>query len=182
MMTRVLIADDDPRITEIHQHYVNKVEGFEVIGLSNTLEDTEMQIRVMEPQLLLLDIYFPDGSGIDLLKQVRQQSKALDIIPITAGKEVRLLQEAMRGGVFDYILKPVVFPRFEQTLKRYRNHRLKFQSLESLEQSDIDRIIHKESPEASRQAELQLPKGIDPVTLDKIILEMNRENGGFTSE
>ena len=99
MMTRVLIADDDPRITEIHQHYVNKVEGFEVIGLSNTLEDTEMQIRVMEPQLLLLDIYFPDGSGIDLLKQVRQQSKALDIIPITAGKEVRLLQEAMRGGV-----------------------------------------------------------------------------------
>ena len=67
-MTRVLIADDDPRITEIHQHYVNKVEGFEVIGLSNTLEDAEMQIRVMEPQLLLLDIYFPDGSGIDLLK------------------------------------------------------------------------------------------------------------------
>ena len=182
MMTRVLIADDDPRITEIHQHYVNKVEGFEVIGLSNTLEDTEMQIRVMEPQLLLLDIYFPDGSGIDLLKQVRQQSKALDIIPITAGKEVRLLQEAMRGGVFDYILKPVVFPRFEQTLKRYRNHRLKFQSLESLEQSDIDRIIHKESPEAKSQAELQLPKGIDPVTLDKIILEMNREKGGFTSE
>ena len=38
MMTRVLIADDDPRITEIHQHYVKKVEGFEVIGLSNTLE------------------------------------------------------------------------------------------------------------------------------------------------
>ena len=165
MMTRVLIADDDPRITEIHQHYVNKVEGFEVIGLSNTLEETELQIRVMEPQLLLLDIYFPDGSGIDLLKQVRQQSKALDIIPITAGKEVRLLQEAMRGGVFDYILKPVVFLRFEQTLKRYRNHRLKFQSLESLEQSDIDRIIHKESPEATRQAELQLPKGIDPVTV-----------------
>mgnify|MGYP003315845193 CR=1 FL=1 len=140
-MTRVLIADDDPRITEIHQHYVNKVEGFEVIGLSNTLEDTEMQIRVMEPQLLLLDIYFPDGSGIDLLKQVRQQSKALDIIPITAGKEVRLLQEAMRGGVFDYILKPVVFPRFEQTLKRYRNHRLKFQSLESLEQSQSHRRL-----------------------------------------
>ena len=64
MITRVLISDDDPRITEIHQHYVNKVEGFEVIGLSNTLEDTEIQIRVMEPQLILLDIYFPDGNGI----------------------------------------------------------------------------------------------------------------------
>ena len=58
MITRVLIADDDPRITEIHQHYVSKVEGFEVVGLSNTLEDTEMQIRVMEPQLILLAIYF----------------------------------------------------------------------------------------------------------------------------
>ena len=51
MITRVLIADDDPRITEIHQHYVSKVEGFEVVGLSNTLEDTEMQIRVMEPPI-----------------------------------------------------------------------------------------------------------------------------------
>ena len=98
MIIRVLIADDDPRITEIHQHYVSKVEGFEVVGLSNTLEDTEMQIRVMEPQLILLDIYFPDGSGIDLLKQIRNKSKALDIIPITAAKEVRLLQEALRGA------------------------------------------------------------------------------------
>ena len=76
MMTRVLIADDDPRITEIHQHYVNKVEGFEVIGLSNTLEDTEMQIRVMEPQLLLLDIYFPDGSGIDLVTLLTELREA----------------------------------------------------------------------------------------------------------
>ena len=182
MVTRVLIADDDPRITEIHQHYVDRVEGFEVIGLSNTLEDTEMQIRVMEPQLILLDIYFPDGSGIDLLKQIRQQSKALDIIPITAAKEVRLLQEALRGGVFDYILKPVVFPRFEQTLKRYRSHRLNLQSLESLKQSDIDRIIHQENLGTSRRTEPELPKGIDPVTLDKILDEMNREGGMFTSE
>ena len=97
MVTRVLIADDDSRITEIHQHYVNKFEGFEVIGLSNTLEDTKLQIKVMEPQLLLLDIYFPDGSGIELLKEIRLRSQALDIIPITAAKEVRLLQEALSG-------------------------------------------------------------------------------------
>ena len=182
MITRVLIADDDPRITEIHQHYVSKVEGFEVVGLSNTLEDTEMQIRVMEPQLILLDIYFPDGSGIDLLKQIRNKSKALDIIPITAAKEVRLLQEALRGGVFDYILKPVVFSRFEQTLKLYHSHRLNLQSLESLKQSDIDRIIHQEKPGEPRLLEAELPKGIDPVTLDKILEEMKKEIGKFTSE
>ena len=125
MITRVLIADDDPSITEIHQHYVSKVEGFEVVGLSNTLEDTELQIRVMEPQLILLDIYFPEGSGIDLLKQIRNKSKALDIIPITAAKEVRLLQEALRVGVFAYILKPVVFSRFEHTLQRYNDESIR---------------------------------------------------------
>ena len=139
MVTRVLIADDDPRITEIHQHYVSKFEGFEVIGLSNTLEDTKLQIEVMEPQLLLLDIYFPDGSGIELLKEIRLRSQALDIIPITAAKEVRLLQEALRGGVFDYILKPVVFSRFEQTLRRYRTHHSNLQSLDSLNQSQPSR-------------------------------------------
>ena len=141
-----------------------------------------MQIRVMEPPAFtarhLLSRRFrdrPAEAGASTIKGPGHH-------PDHCRERSPSLQEAMRGGVFDYILKPVVFPRFEQTLKRYRNHRLKFQSLESLEQSDIDRIIHKESPEASRRAELQLPKGIDPVTLDKIILEMNREKGGFTSE
>ena len=182
MVTRVLIADDDPRITEIHQHYVSKFDGFEVIGLSNTLEDTKLQIDVMEPQLLLLDIYFPDGSGIELLKEIRLRSQALDIIPITAAKEVRLLQEALRGGVFDYILKPVVFSRFEQTLRRYRTHHSNLQSLDSLNQSDIDRIIHQEKPTDSSMMDSGLPKGIDPVTLDKILEEMKVGSTLFTSE
>ena len=180
MVTRVLIADDDPRITEIHQHYVSKFEGFEVIGLSNTLEDTKLQIEVMEPQLLLLDIYFPDGSGIELLKEIRLRSQALDIIPITAAKEVRLLQEALRGGVFDYILKPVVFSRFEQTLRRYRTRHSNLQSLDSLNQSDIDRIIHQEKPTDSSRMDSGLPKGIDPVTLDKILEEMKEGSTLFT--
>ena len=119
---------------------------------------------------------------IDLLKQIRNKSKALDIIPITAAKEVRLLHEALRGGVFDYILKPVVFSRFEQTLKRYSSHRLNLQSLARLKQSDIYRIIHQEKPGEPRLLDAELPKGIDPVTLDKILEEMKKEIGKFTSE
>ena len=59
MNLRVLIIDDDVRIAEIHRRYVEKTEGFEVVGIANTLEDAQLQLDVLEPDLLLLDIFFP---------------------------------------------------------------------------------------------------------------------------
>ena len=57
----------------------------------------------------------------------------------------------------------------QQTLRRYRTHHSNLQSLDSLNQSDIDRIIHQEKPTDSPRMDSGLPKGIDPVTLDKIL-------------
>ena len=76
----------------------------------------------------------------------------------------------------------MVFSRFEQTLRRYRTHHSNLQSLDSLNQSDIDRIIHQEKPTDSSRMDSGLPKGIDPVTLDKILEEMKEGSTLFTSE
>ena len=69
MNLRVLIIDDDIRIAEIHRRYVEKIEGFEVVGIANNLEDAQSQLDVLEPDLLLLDIFFPEGSGLEFLKK-----------------------------------------------------------------------------------------------------------------
>ena len=71
MNLRVLIIDDDVRIAEIHRQYVEKIEGFEVVGIANNLEDAQSQLDVLEPDLLLLDIFFPEGSGLEFLKKAR---------------------------------------------------------------------------------------------------------------
>ena len=166
MNLRVLIIDDDIRIAEIHRRYVEKIEGFEVVGIANNLEDAQSQLDVLEPDLLLLDIFFPEGSGLEFLKKARMHSKQVDVIPITAAKEVNLFNEAIHGGVFDYILKPVVFTRFQTTLERYRQTKNQLLNIDQLDQSEVDRALHTASGDLSKFQEL--PKGIDRLTLEKV--------------
>jgi response regulator of citrate/malate metabolism len=167
MNLRVLIIDDDVRIAEIHQRYVEKTEGFEVVGIANTLEDAQMQLDILEPDLLLLDIFFPEGNGLEFLKQTRLQGKQVDVIPITAAKEVHLFNEALHGGVFDYILKPVVLSRFQTTLQRYRQTKNQLSNIDQLDQFEVDRALHAGSSSDFHESQ-ELPKGIDGLTLEKV--------------
>ena len=167
MRLRVLIIDDDVRIAEIHRRYVEKTEGFEVVGIANTLEDAQLQLDVLEPDLMLLDIFFPEGNGLEFLKQARLHRKLVDVIPITAAKEVHLFNEALHGGVFDYILKPVVLSRFQTTLQRYRQTKNQLSKIEQLDQLEVDRALHAGSSSNLHESQ-ELPKGIDGLTLEKV--------------
>ena len=181
MNLRVLIIDDDVRIAEIHRQYVEKIEGFEVVGISNNLQDAQCQLDVLEPDLLLLDIFFPEGSGLGFLKKARMHNKKVDVIPITAAKEVNLFNEAIHGGVFDYILKPVVFSRFQKTLERYQQTKNQLLNIDQLDQSEVDRALHKANEDWSRFQEF--PKGIDKLTLEKVQQVLSSvQSPGLTSE
>ena len=162
----VLIVEDDPRISEIHRRFTEKVEGFQVVGVANTLPEAGELIGILQPDLVLLDIYFPTGSGIDLLWATRAQSRHIDFILITAAKEVHSLQEAIRGGAFDYIIKPAVFGRFQDALKRYRQTRHKLAADAPLEQRDVDQLLSLVR-EGGGERET-MPKGIDAITLAKV--------------
>jgi len=118
-LVRVLIVEDDERISEIHRRFTQKVSGFEVVGIANSILEGKEMCDILDPDLILLDLYFPDGYGIDLLRQVRSRHQEVDLILITAAKEVTPLKEAIRGGVFDYIIKPVVFSRFRESMEKY---------------------------------------------------------------
>jgi len=181
MAYSVLIVEDDPKIAEIHRHFTEKIEGFSVCGIAASLDDAEKMSQLLEPDLILLDLYFPEGLGTEILWRIRARRQASDVILITAAKELEPLQEAMRGGVFDYILKPVLFQRFEETLERFREHRQQLQGSTSLDQKDIDRLLHPYKE--NRPGEPTLPKGIDPLTLKKVraIFERPHENG-FSAE
>jgi response regulator of citrate/malate metabolism len=117
--------------------------------------------------LLLLDIFFPEGNGLEFLKQTRLQGKQVDVIPITAAKEVHLFNEALHGGVFDYILKPVVLSRFQTTLQRYRQTKNQLSNIDQLDQLEVDRALHAGSSSDFHESQ-ELPKGIDGLTLEKV--------------
>jgi len=163
---KVLIIEDDVAIAEIHRRNLMKINGLDVIGIATTKAEAETLLEVLTPDLIFLDVYLPDGNGLDILRDLRQQQHECDVILITADRDADTLQAAMRGGVVDYILKPVVFARLEESLQKYLKQKNQFGNLDDLDQSAVDSMISvgiSNSVTASR-----LPKGIDGVTLDKV--------------
>jgi two-component system CitB family response regulator len=172
-LIKVLIIEDDLAIAEIHRRNMMKMIGFEVIGIATSHADALTLLELLDPDLILLDVYLPDGNGLDLLRIIRQQKHACDVILITADRDVTTLQEAMRGGVVDYILKPVVFDRLQASLDKYKKQKNRFGCLDDLDQSMVDSMI---SAANKQSANTRLPKGIDGLTLDKVrgLFELQR--------
>ena len=177
----VVIAEDDPKIAEIQSRFIDKIEGFEVVGIGNTFAESEEIIEVFQPDLVLLDVYFPDGNGTDLLWKIRRLYKNIDVIFITAAKEVGILQDAIRGGAFDYILKPMTFSRFQSTLEKFFKHRNKLKGIINLDQKNVDQIIHPAQESIAQDA--RMPKSIDPLTLERVEDEVNKlDDEGVNAE
>ena len=177
----VVIAEDDPNIAEIQSRFIEKIEGFEVVGIGNTIAESEEIIDVFQPDLVLLDVFFPDGNGVDLLWKIRRQYKNIDVIFITAAKEVSSLQDAIRGGAFDYVLKPMTFSRFQSTLRNFHDHRHRFTEITNLDQTEVDQIINP--AQESVQHDVRMPKSINPLTLEKVEEEVNKlDSAGVNAE
>ncbi|NQZ31469.1 MAG: response regulator [Oceanospirillaceae bacterium] len=182
----IVIAEDDKKIAEIQRRFIERIDGFEVLGIAHSTLDAKDIIEVLEPNLLLLDIHFPEGNGLELLREIRSSQSATDVILITAAKDVSSLTEALHSGVFDYILKPLVFDRLQSALHNYRDHCHKLQKLEALphtglDQSTVDQLL----PRGNQPAIISntgLPKGIDPLTLEKIRSIFSKSNSGHTAE
>lgn len=163
---RVLIVEDDLRICDLHRRFVENTEGFEVVGIAMSIAEAEEMTAVLAPDLVLLDLFFPEGNGLDLLRRLRAGAVPADVILITAAREMTSLKEALRGGVFDYIIKPVILARFQASLGRYREYHASMREGGALDQKDIDHLLH---PKLGQQVDTpQMPKGIDPLTLRKI--------------
>ncbi|WP_045406962.1 response regulator [Vibrio jasicida] len=177
--TRVMIIEDDIAIAELHHKYLSQLSGLEVVGIATTRMEAEMQLEILKPDLLLMDVYLPDGTGLEVLNTLRSNNQTCDVILITAARDVDTLQQAMRGGVVDYLLKPVMFPRLEAALQKYISQRQQLNVAESLDQNLVDKML--QSSTSADSTPKRLPKGIDGVTLDKIRTLFVRE-GMFTAD
>ena len=168
---RTLVVDDDFMVAEVHRGFVERVGGFEVVGVAHSGAEALRTIARLTPELLILDVYLPDRSGLSVLQELRQHRVAVDVIVVTAARDVASLQEAMQGGVLHYIVKPFDFARFERTLQSYRRFREERAAREVLAQSDVDRLYSLMAGVPSSE----LPKGLNRPTLDLVVRYLLRE-------
>lgn len=168
---QVIIVEDDFRVAKINRQLIEQIAGYEVVSETRTASETMAFLRQAEelPDLMLLDVYIPDSPGLDLFWQLRKEFPLLDIMLLTAAKEAKTIEEALHGGVLDYLIKPVEPERFAETFKRYRSRKILLSSKNELSQEDLDRVLFgTEMRKSSPLSADGLPKGIDRLTLERI--------------
>ncbi|MCM3744603.1 response regulator [Sporosarcina luteola] len=182
---QVLIVEDDFRIADINRQFVNRVQGFVVAETVKTGEEALTYLRSASnwPQLILLDVYIPDVQGLNLFWTLRDEFTEIDVIMMTAAKEVETIAETLRGGIFDYIVKPVDFERFERTLLSFRNKKQLLTTKTELKQEEIDLLTGLQfTPAPIKDNVERLPKGVDQLTLEKIKVILHESNdSGITA-
>ena len=178
----VLIVEDDFYIAEITKQFVSKIAGFTVVGTYRTGKEASDYLSSCDilPDLLFLDVFIPDVKGLELFWTIRKAYTEIDVIMMTAAKEVETIEETLRGGVFDYIVKPVDFLRIEKSLLRYIEKKKLLSSKTKMEQEEIDRLTGIFSSRKDKDAN-ELPKGIDRLTLEKVQAIFQSEKVGLTA-
>jgi response regulator of citrate/malate metabolism len=163
---RTLVVDDDFMSASIHSSYVQRVPGFEPVGEAHTgAEALELAAR-LRPDLVLLDIYLPDISGLEVIRRLRAEpDTGVDVIAVTAAKDVKTLRAAMQGGVVHYVVKPFLFETFRERLERYAALKQRFEKIREASQADVDRLFSL----LRAQGSTGLPKGISRPTLTVVV-------------
>ena len=173
-MIRTLIVDDDFRVAELHRAYVEKVAGFNVVGVAGTGAEALRMVASTRADLVLLDIYLPDISGLDVLRALREAGgDSVDIIAITAARDVETLRSAMHGGVVHYLIKPFRFAALQEKLHSYAAMRRRLAQLSEADQHAVDALY-----QVLRQGGVgeSLPKGLSRPTLE-LVLRILQEGG-----
>lgn len=166
-MIRVLLVEDDPMVAELNRMYLSRVVGFELVASVRGASEALALLQSRPVDLLLLDIFMPGQSGIELMAEIRRQALEVDVIFVTAARDTATLDRALKLGAMDYLIKPFEFERLKQALEHYRETRHMIRRGEALDQAELDRRLARR-PTEGRKAE-GLPKGLDRNTLDKVL-------------
>ncbi|ARK31822.1 response regulator [Halalkalibacter krulwichiae] len=175
-MIKVFIVEDDPMVLEVNTGFLEKVTPFMLCGTAQNGKDAQKAIKEVNPDLILLDMFLPDISGLEVLKSLRQDDIQCDIIMITAARDSQTIHEVFRLGAVDYLVKPFRFDRFKTALDSYYKMWKRLNETTLLNQTDIDEM------KQIQQRNHEVPKGLSETTLKQILLKLVEQQEPITAE
>jgi response regulator of citrate/malate metabolism len=147
-------------------------------GTSGTLTSGTPGTRRGTIDLILLDMNLPDTHGLDLCRRIRASGLDVDIIAITAVRDVAVVRSSVSLGIVQYLIKPFTFARFAEKMRAYLEFRAGFGDPAALAtQSDVDQTM------AALRAPVrpQLDKGLAQDTLDLVTGALRSTGTGMSA-
>lgn len=114
----VLVVDDDFRVANMHAGIVGALPGFAVGAVVNTVAAARQALATSAIDLALVDVYLPDGSGIDLVRELH-----CDAMMLTAATESATVRAASAAGALAYLVKPFDHTVLAARLAGYARYR-----------------------------------------------------------
>jgi response regulator of citrate/malate metabolism len=175
-MISVLVVEDDPVAADAHRLYVERVDGFAVAGVVHSAGEARRALGRLDVDLLLLDLYLPDGHGLDVCRALRAAGHTVDVMVVTSARDLAVVRAAVSVGVVQYLLKPFTFATMRDKLERYGRF-LAGVDGEATGQSEVDSLLSTlrgtEAP--------ALPKGMSAPTLDAVVAALKAAAGGLSA-
>ena len=180
-MTRVLVVDDDYMVARVHSAFVERVPGCTVVGTAADGAGALRAVRELLPDVVLLDVYMPDMTGLEVLQELRASTGPeadVDVLMVTAADDAESVRRALRGGVGGYLIKPFSADDLRRRLEHLVAVRRRLDALPDrpgAAQSQVDQLV---TPSLPQEGSAPLPKGLSPETtllVQKVLREAEPE-------
>lgn len=169
-MFKVIIVEDDPMVATLNKQYLEKASH--ELNVVTILGDGASAFNYLvshQVDLMILDVYMPTLTGLELLKKVRSYNLLVDIIMVTAANNSEEVNMAFTYGVIDYLVKPFDYKRFAQAVDKFLHKRSVLNTEVALSQEAIDIMSS-----SAKTLTPDLQKGLQPLTLAKIQTVINQ--------
>lgn len=136
----VLVVDDDFHVADLHRRQVDEVPGFRALEPVGTLASARSALSSGTVDLVLVDVYLPDGSGLELLRSIDT-----DAFVLSAASDSGTVRRAMRSGALAYLIKPFAAGVLAERLQAYARSRNVLDERSTLDQEAVERafrILH----------------------------------------
>lgn len=102
-MIKILVVDDEPQIRSLLSRII-ALEGYEV-SEADSLKMAGRQLAVQHPDIVLCDVFLPDGNGVDFVAKIKAAEPQCEVIMLTAAGSIADGVRAIKNGAFDYLTK-----------------------------------------------------------------------------
>jgi response regulator of citrate/malate metabolism len=164
---RALIVEDDFRVARLHAELAGRLPEFEVVAVTHTASAALDATARHRPDLLLLDLYLPDASGLEVLGRVRALRDPPDVIVLSAAHDMASVRTAMRHGALHYMVKPFDLDALRSHLERYAQLHARRAAERHITQDEIDALFGV--MRAGVERSLPLPKGHSAATAELVM-------------
>ena len=114
---RIFVIEDHELVREALEHFIRREDGLELVGAAGTAAEGLAAIATANPDVALLDVYLPDGTGIEVCRELKSTYPDIKCVVLTGAGEEPLV-EAIVAGADGYIGKEVGFTELARTIAK----------------------------------------------------------------